>query len=180
MDTKTLKVIQTLAKVGKILSKIVAVCSIVGVIGCLVGIISLAVFDIDTIKIGGVTIHGLIEKSAEMSIGTMYAAIIVGMIFCIGEAAIAKLAVKYFKNELDAGTPFTASGAKELMRLGICTICISFGVLIAVNIAFAVINKGFPNVEEMHLSDFNQVGIGVAFIITSILCKYGAELEEKN
>ena len=57
----TLKVIQSLSKIGKILSRIVFVCCIVGFCGCIVGIISLSL-GAETFKLGGVTIHSMIEN----------------------------------------------------------------------------------------------------------------------
>ena len=37
----TLKTIQTLSKIGRILSKIVYICCVVGFCGCIIGIVSL-------------------------------------------------------------------------------------------------------------------------------------------
>lgn len=68
METKTLRIIQKLTKVGTILSRIIAICCIIGAIGCIVGIVSIAALDLDTFKIGGVTIHSIIEKSAERNV----------------------------------------------------------------------------------------------------------------
>lgn len=175
METKTLHIIQKLAKVGKVLSKIIAICCIVGAVGCLVGIISLSLGDFESLKIGGVTIHSIIEKSTEMSIGTVYASMAVGLILCTAEAVMAKMAQRYFQNEITAGTPFTIDGAKEMLRLGIYIIGISLGALIAADISYAIVNHYSLDVADMHLDVFNQVGIGIAFIITSLLCKLGAE-----
>ena len=180
MNTKTLGALQKLSKIGKILSKIVAICCIIGAIGCLVGIVSLLTTGIVEYSIDGITLHGLIENSAKTGTGTLYAVMIVGLILCIGEAVIAKLAEKYFKNELTAGTPFTFGGAEEMMRLGICIIGISFGTAIAVPIAYAIINHYFANVTEMDLNGAVQIGTGIAFILVSLLCKYGAEKDAES
>ena len=48
----TLKTIQTLSKIGKILSKIVFICCVVAFCGCIATIISLA-FGAETLRIGG-------------------------------------------------------------------------------------------------------------------------------
>ena len=180
METKTLHIIQKLAKLGKVLSKIVAICCIVGAAGCLVGIISLSLGDFEAVKIGGVTIHSMIEKSAETSIGTVHASMAVGLILCTAEAVMAKLAQRYFQNELAAGTPFTFDGASQMLRLGISIICIYIGALIAADISYAIVNHNFLDVADMRLDDYNQVGTGIAFIVTSLLCKYGAEKEAGN
>lgn len=180
METKTLHIIQKLAKIGKVLSKIVAICCIVGAVGCLVGIASLSLGDFEAIKIGGVTIHSIIGKSAETSIGTVQASIAVGLILCTAEAVIAKLAQSYFQNELAAGTPFTFDGARQMLRLGISIIGISIGALIAADISYVIVNHCFADVADLHLDNSNQVGLGIAFIITSLLCKLGAERDVAN
>ena len=77
----TLKTIQTLAKIGKVFSKIIFVCCIVGFCGCIVGIVSLTL-GAETFKLGGVTIHSMIENEAGMNLPTLYASMAVGLLFC--------------------------------------------------------------------------------------------------
>ena len=89
---KTLGVIQKLAKLGKILSKIVFIFCLVGGICCAVGIISLQ-FIPESFKLGGVTIQSMVERDAGISLGTSYASMAAGLILCVGEAVLAKLAV---------------------------------------------------------------------------------------
>ena len=87
----TLKTIQILAKIGKILSKIIYVCCIVGFCGCIAGIVSLAL-GAETFKLGGVTVHSMIENKAGMNLPTLYASMAVGMLFCAAEAVLCKFA----------------------------------------------------------------------------------------
>lgn len=176
---KTLRTLQTLSKIGKIISKIIFIFCLIGGIGCIVGIICLAVI-LDGFKLGGITIHGIIEKNAEISIGTCYSAMAVGIILCAGEAVLCKLAENYFKNELEAGTPFTLSGARELMRLGICTICIPIGTAIAAGITYSIMSAFFTDIADFNLNNTSQIGIGVMFIVTSLLCRHGAEITGKD
>ena len=114
---KTLKTIQTLSKIGKILSKIMFIFCIIGFCGCIVGILSMAL-GAETLKFGGVTLESILNTEAEVTIGTVYAAMAAGMVLCAGEAMLAKFAEHYFKRELAEGTPFTFAGAKEMLRLG--------------------------------------------------------------
>ena len=74
---KTLITIQTLAKIGKAFSKIIYVCCIVGFCGCIVGIVSLAI-GAETFKLGGVTVHSMIENKAGMNLPTLYASMEIG------------------------------------------------------------------------------------------------------
>lgn len=177
MESKTLKTIQTIMKIAKILSTIVFVFCIVGIVGCTIGIVTMALIGETTFEIAGVTLHSLIAKSADTSIGTVYTSMAVGLILCIGELIISKMAVSYFKHELEAGTPFTMDGAKELFRLGVCAAVISLGAFIAADITYAVMNKCFVDVADMHIEDSNQIVTGMLILFISLLCKLGAEKE---
>lgn len=57
---KQLNTIQKLSKIGKVLSKIAFILSVVGFCGCIAGILSLSMGAGKILKIGGVTLHGLI------------------------------------------------------------------------------------------------------------------------
>ncbi len=177
---KSLKNIQTLAKIGRVLCRIAWICSIVGAAGCAAGILGLIIGLDEILKFGGVTIHGIIANESGLSIGSMYASMAVGMILCIGELVIVRFAERYFKNELSDGTPFTLKGAAEMQRLGILTICISLGVVTAAEITYQIINHTFPDVSIIHIGDYASVGFGIAFIIMSVVFRYGAALEEEK
>ena len=172
---KSLKTIQTLSKIGKIFSKVIGIISIVAACLCAVGIISLAA-GLESVKIGGVTIHGIIEEKAEMSMGTMYAAMAASILLCVGEAILCRFAEKYFANELKAGTPFTFDGAKELTRLGILAICIPAAAEIVAAIAYGIIKLLMDDVQPMHGFSGPSIGLGVMMIVTAVICRYGAEL----
>lgn len=176
---KTLNTIQTLAKIGKILSRIIFVFCIVGFCGCIVGIVSLAIGG-ETFKLGGVTIHSMIENSAGLNLPTLYASMAVGLLFCAAEAVLCKFAELYFTNELVDGDPFTLRGAKELLRLGILTIAVPLGTRIVCSIGLAVADKVWPGIDRLSMGDFTSVGLGVMMLVLSLFCRYGAELKESK
>lgn len=176
---KTLNTIQTLSKIGKVLSKIVYICCIVGFCGCAVGIIAMLGGE-KVLKIGGMTLHGILETEAGVSTGTVFSAIAVGIIFSVGEFFISRMAYSYFENELNAGTPFTLSGAKELLHLGISIIWIPIASIVAAEIAQGIIAEFSENTQTLTLDGFDGVALGVMFILMSLLCKYGAELHSKE
>ncbi len=177
---KTLNTIQTLCKIGKILSKIVYICCIVGFCGCAVGVIAMIIGADAAIKLGGITLKSILETEADVSIGTIWAAITVGTILCVGEFFVARTAHGYFTNELNAGTPFTLSGAKELLHLGISTIWIPLASLLLAQIAQGIFAQCMESVEKLNLDGSDSLVLGVAFIITSLLCKHGAELNNSE
>ena len=174
---KTLNVIQSLSKFGKILSRIVFVCCIVGFCGCIVGIVILAL-GAETFKLGGVTIHSIIENHGELSRPVLYTFMAVGSVFCASEAVLSKFAESYFRNELADGTPFTMRGAKELMRLGILTIAIPLGAVIVCSIGVAIADNFFPGIEKLSFDGYASVGFGIMMIVASLICRYGAEVIE--
>ena len=175
----TLKSIQTLAKIGKIFSKIIFACCVVGFCGCIVGIVSLAI-GAETFKLGGVTIHSMIENEAGMTMPTLYASMAVGLLFCAAEAVLCKFAEVYFKHELAEGDPFTLRGAKELLRLGIMTIAIPLGTVIVCSIGIAIADNVYPGIDKLSIGEFSSVGLGVMMIVLSHFCRYGPDQKMEN
>lgn len=176
---KTLNTIQTLCKIGRIFSKFIFICCIVGLCGCAIGAVAMFV-GVEALEIGGVTLHSILETEANISVGTVMAAIVVGATLCTGEFFVARKACSYFENELKAGTPFTAEGAKELLHLGISTIWIPLVAVLAAQVAQGVIAQFVQDVEKLSLDGFESVALGVMFIFMSLLCKYGAECNIEN
>lgn len=183
--SKNYKIIQTIAKIGKILSKVAFVFSIIGICGCFVGLLSNVFGSGKVFKIGGVTIYGLLADFDAYNVKSISATLVAWMIICVGEAVLAKFAKFYFRNVLTAETPFTQAGARELRRLGIVAIAIPTGCVVLAEIVHGIMT-GFMNVVADGWSDVSfgneaSVIMGVMFIVCSFLCGYGAELlEEKD
>lgn len=180
---KQLDTLQTLAKVGKVLSKIAFICAIVGTCGCIAGLISTTFGSSAITKIGGVTLHGILATSEEYNLKSISAGLTGWLIICAGEVVLAKFAENYFKNELAAGTPFTVKGAKELQRLGILAMAIPVGCTVVGEIVMGIV-AGFMNVAvrgwlDPQLDHEGTIVLGIMFIIGSLVCRYGAQLEQR-
>lgn len=177
---KSLSVIQTLSKIGKIFSNIINVCCVVGIVGCICGLISVPFADKGIFKIGGTSVYGLIFAGEKIDSYQVYTVLAGVLIFCIGEYIVSRFSKRYFKNELEAGTPFTLDGANELMRLGIITICVPIGAIVLSEIVCAVITNIAGFGEAIDFDGYDSVAIGVMFIFMSVICRCGAEaLNEK-
>ena len=177
---KNLKTLQTLSKMGKILSRIAFVFAIIGACGCIIGLLSVTFGNGSAIKIGGVTLHSMLAISDNYNLKSVSAVLAAWLIVCAGEAVLAKFAEIYFKNELTVGTPFTQEGAKELKRLGIMTIAVPIGCAVLAEIVQGIA-AGFMNVEatgwmDMHYDNEASVVLGIMFLVGSVICSYGAEL----
>lgn len=182
MKTNTLETIQKLAKAGKILSKIVFICCLIGVIGCAVGGLAMA-FIPKELTFGNVHvigIGGLIEKNSGVAMGNIYAAVLCGAVAAGAECMLAYFAGRYFENELEAGTPFTFEGAAELKKLGIRTIVIPIAAIVAAEIVRAVLAHYMPGVRELPYDNGVSVGLGIMFLVGSLLCRYGAEQQAQK
>jgi len=172
----TLKTVQVLSKTGKVLSKIVFIFCIIGFCGCIAGILSMAL-GVQTLKLGGITLKGILQAE-NISEKGVYAAMAAGMIFCAGEAVLAKFAEHYFRRELYDGTPFTSGGAGEMMRLGILAVCIPIGIQIIVSIIYAASGQAVQGTIDFGSS--GSVALGIMFIVMSVICRYGAEQCKKT
>lgn len=172
---KTLQTIQTLSKVGKILSKIIFVCCIVGVCISVVGLVSTAL-GVPSFKLGGITLESFLQEQAGLSQGTLCACMAAAAFLCAGEGVLSKFAVQYFERELADGTPFTLDGAKELLRLGVLSICVPTAANVAAQIVQKILAKALTDVQPADIGGTGGVGIGILLIILALVCKCGAQL----
>lgn len=175
----TLKTIQTLAKLGKIFSRILFVCCIVAFCLCFVGIVSL-VLGVETLRFVNITLEGLIKENSGYGVGTLYAVMVVGMIITAGETVVAKFAEHYFIRELEDGTPFCMDGAKELLRLGVLTACIPLATRLIASTARNVLAVILSDVAPLKLNYTSSLVIGLMFVVLSLFCRYGAEQAGKQ
>lgn len=173
---KSLKTIQSLSKLGKILSKIMFICCIVGICGCLVGALGMLLGDW-AVKIRGMTLHSFLQTEAGVLSGTIWAAILTGILLCAGELVVSRMACRYFTHELAAGTPFTQEGAKELLRLGVYAVAVPVGTTVLAQIACELVQQFAPEAQKLHLDGSDGITLGVMFIVLSLFCRYGADLQ---
>lgn len=165
--TKTLKTIQTIMKVGRIIAKILLVLFIIGAVLSLIGFL-LLIAGVDTL-VGFIT-----EANAEVDIGDCYFNCIWGCISGVANAVLAWLAIKYFNQELSVGTPFTFDGAKELFRLGIINLSVVLGLSVMQTLIYGIIWIYFPTIETSN-TEFS-FSAGLLMLILSLVFKHGAEI----
>ncbi|MCR5807989.1 MAG: hypothetical protein K6G56_00350 [Clostridiales bacterium] len=172
---KSLKTIQTLAKIGKVLSKIVFIICIVGLVLCALGTLCM-IFLPESFDLNSTTIQ--IYDMPELNKETMYASMAIAGLSLILEIILSKKAVNYFKHELAEGQPFTDKLATELRDLGILSIAFSIGAGIVIAIGLAIAKRYFPGIADMKLEyGVSSLGLGIAFLITAVICRYGASVK---
>lgn len=171
--TKTLKVIQTINKIARILTKIAFVFCIIGAVGCIIGIGVLA-------GMGDALKKVLNDAEVQMSLPTMYLACTASCAVCIVGAVLTYMAGRYFSNELEAGTPFTYEGARELFRLGIVYIAVSVGFSAILAIICAVFKNYGADDTLLKFDQNGNITTGIVMLLFSLVFKYGAELAEEK
>lgn len=165
----SLKNVQSIMKVLKVLSKIGLVLYIIGTVLCLASGAVLIAMEANEDSTFGATIREAL--AAEYGIGlreicVSVFALAIGYAFsCYLEFSICR----YFKNELEDGTPFTCRGADELRNLGIKTIIVSVISKICTTVVFG----GIFRIRY-------SFALGIGMILLSVVFRYGAELEENR
>ena len=177
---ETLKIIQSLARLGKILSKIAFVFSFIGIFGCIASLLSIAFGRGTLLRLGNVALHSLVQASSGFNLKALSGTLFGWLIICIGETVLARFAVLYFTRELADGTPFTQRGANELLRLGILTIAVPIGCSLSAAIVQGIVMGFLDITADLPIESEAPIFLGAAFLISSLLCRYSAELMQKE
>lgn len=177
---KTLNLIQKFMKVGKIISKIIFICCCIGSIACLVSIGILVIVCNLSIEIEGQTVADYIIKTQEININELFPSMAALVFICAGEAVVAKFAEIYFNNELNEGNPFTFTGAKELLRLGVLKISVPLVAAMIAEITSSIIAAIIDCKNNFSIDSGENIIMGIMLIIISIIFKYGAEILNKT
>ena len=179
---KTLRAIQILAKIARILALIIFICCCVGVGGCVLALIILPILEPsikDVVIQDGKTVNEVLAQSG-ITFTFIYTAIGVGLTACIVTAIIAKFTELFFKEQIDKGTPFDMEIVKSMRKLAIIQICISIGYSIVLAIVLAVLAAFFPEIKQIKWSYAGAIWLGVFFLILSLFAEYGTEKDEKK
>lgn len=170
---KTLKTIQTLAKIGNILTIIVYYCCLIGLFCCPIGIISL--ISVGNMEVGGQTVYQLIATNSGTSVYEIFAAMTIGIFSCCAELIVARRARLYFKHELQMQTPFTHTGATLLQKVGIFGIVCNLAAAFLTTVAVALFRQADAAISVQTLGVEFGIGVYVALLVVSVIFRYGAE-----
>lgn len=166
---KSLKIVQTFAKIAQIICKVLFILLVVVGSICL-ACIPLMVFS----NSGDLSVFFMEFNGVSLNLkGGIFILVIVSIVMAAA-AVIAKFYEIYFKNVVRAGTPFTHAGAKEMMRVGIIDLAVSLGVSLFVSLAFEIAMNGALGSAEAEISITSSAGF--AFILISFLLRYGADV----
>lgn len=167
---KTFRVFEILAKVFMILSFVWAGLAALGMLCGIVWYNGGMVFGLSQETLFSMTVTG--------SLTEMIGVLLVDVILALTDGILLIHALCYFKTEQADGTPFTQQGADQILHLGIRTIVLPLVAAILSAIACAILE--LPQNAVSDWGNLNSLTMGIVLILTSLVFRYGAELEEKQ
>ena len=171
---KTLGTIQKTFRVFMNLAKAVAILSFV-----MAGLVLLVAGCGMVWRNGGRVIdlqmEDMLSMTGAVGVDQMIGLTLVDGVFALTSGVLSWMAHLYLKHEQADGTPFTMDGANRLKRLGIRMIVLS----LVAEIVAEVVHACFRMSRQGAWRD-GYVLLGVVLILTSLVLRYGAELEQKR
>lgn len=177
---KSLKIIQTVTQIAKGICGLIAVLYIISI--ALAGIGLAETFFLEGGEIaqfGELTVNGILSYDENYS--KTQSGVILSCYIVVGIAELLALLLikRYLVHELDAGTPFTFDGAKELFWVGVK---LSVLLVVAMGVSFAIYSTvlGQITMEGVESGRLFSIDSAVWMIFLSVVFRYGAEVREAN
>lgn len=176
---KSLKIIQVLAKIARIVCLVVFIACIVGAAGCFLGLVIFSVIKDIPFGQGPTISERLIEQGTNSE--TVIVSIIVAMASCGLSIFLAKFNEIFFRNEVKEGTPFKKEVVRDMRITAIVNMAVSFSFFIMMAITVGIIKAFLRNLGNIELSfSWWIIGYGLSLLVISLFCDYGAEKEDSN
>lgn len=177
---RSLRRIQILCKIGKIICLVLFILAIIGAAGCLISIPALALGKglSESIRIEGKTFEEYIAEQG-MSMPALYVALAVGLFFCGVGIFLAKYNQLFYERELKDGTPFTRDFVKYMRKVALVNIIVSAsaGIIVAIALAICKLTIDLSGLKNDGFS-WSTLGYGISLLILSIFVEYPVEAQE--
>lgn len=98
---------------------------------------------------------------------------LIRMLLSLSEGILAVIALLHFNHVLNAGTPFTPAGARELFRLGVLTICLPVAALLISLLIGRIVAPSADMSTTLRLEPTAFLGAGL--ILVSMLLQHACE-----
>lgn len=172
---KTLETIQKTCKVFKILAKIAMILSFVGAGIALTGLLCGIAWHTGG-RVVGIALEDALNLTHTFDLYWMIGTLLANAVFCLTDGILFFFAHRYFKQELEDGTPFTAAGAEQVKRLGIKTIVMPLVAIIISAVIYGCFELEIPG----DWGNGASVALGIALILFSLVLRHGAEMRENS
>ena len=170
---KSLKNIQLLVKILRIISLVVFILCIIGAAGCALALIIVPVCQ-DIKIMGEKTLQMLLlEKNVHMY--QVYCGLCIGFVSCGVGIFLSRYNELFFEEELSVGTPFTFPMVKKTRKVALVNIIVSLCSSILAAIVVGIICAIYRSKYSFNYGLFSTIGFGLALLVISLFTQYGAE-----
>ena len=178
---KSLKIIQTLANVARIICIVIFVLCIVGASLCVASLIALPfVKDIVVETESGKTIEVIFVEN-DIPFNEAMFGLGVGLLSCGVGIFLAKYTEHFFDEEIKLGTPFDDSIVKKMRKVAIVHIIASIVTSAVAGIAYMIVKALTEGYGEFSFRGLGgSIGFALALLVLSLFCEYGAELKKEQ
>ena len=173
INMKSLKIIQVLSKILWVITKVMFVVCIVGASCCLLSVIILPITQ-DILIYEDVTIRIFLEDK-NISVATAITACALGILACGIGIALSKINEKFFKKELDLGTPFNKDIVKEMRILAIIHVAVAVTLGSIMALTLSIVRRASGEIIDIRNDFGSSFWFGVSLLVVSLFCDYGAE-----
>ena len=170
---KSLRRIQILSKVAKVICIVLFVMAIVGAVGCVLGLslFSLALpFEIKE----GVTLEAYLAEKG-VSVAAAYAGMGTGLFMCGVSIFLSYYNKLFFERELKEGTPFSMVIVKDMRKTALVNIITNVAACTIAAITIAIVRVSYPSIPKFDYSLVSSLWFGVCLLILSLFCEYPVE-----
>ena len=175
---KTLGTIQKTFRVFMNLAKAVAILSFV-MAGLVLLVAGCGMVWRNGGRVIGLQMEDMLSMTGAVGVDQMIGLTLVDGVFALTGGVLSWMAHLYLKHEQAGGTPFTMDGANRLKRLGIRMIVLPLVAEIVAEVVAEVVHACFRMSRQGAWCD-GYVLLGIVLILTSLVLRYGAELEQKR
>ena len=174
---KSLKIIQVLCQIARVIFLILFILCIIGAVGCTIAFIVMPIvqnFPVDEGKT-----MGEIMTEEGVSFPDVYTGLIVGLFSSGVGIFLAKINEQFFVKEINKGTPFDHEIVKDMRKLALTCIITTVAYSIVTAIAVLIV-QAINHVDLSFKYDLlSSISWGIFLLIVSLFCDYGAELNEQ-
>ena len=174
---KSLRIIQILAKVARIICLVLYILCIVGASGCAIALIVLPIFQNLPMADGKTLADLLLEKGTQMF--EIYLWVAIGLLSCGVGIFIFRYNQVFFEKEIALGTPFDMEIVKKMRKLALVCVITSVAYSIVCAIIVSSVYAANHVTASYRYETFSSISYGLFMLVLSLFCEYGAEINAK-
>ena len=169
---KSLKIIQVLAKVFKIICFVLFILCIVGAAGCFIAMIVVPIVAALPADEGKTVADVMAENGSPVH--EVVGRLAVAFISCGTYIFINKINEKLFADELEVGTPFNHEIVSKMRKTAIINLIAAVALCITAGIVVAIISAIYRAHVSYGYELWSSLGFGLFLLVLSLFCDYGA------